>query len=341
MGLTRRKDSWYVEFRVTDDGKVLRLDPAGRLKRWKVGCLDKKLASTQEALIKTRLLSGQEPSASIVSTSLSFNALADKYLELDTVKRCRSQSLFYQVQALREYFGSKRLSEITTQDVLDYRAKRVPRAVQTINLEHARLVTMLNVARRIFGWNGSNVASDVPRPDPRNKRDTVLSEAGLASLMKHAAPHLRNILIVAHDTGARRGEILNLKWSEVNLDRREFTLRRTKNNETRVVPMTDRVFELLCQLTHTSDYVFTYQGAPLKEIRRAFEAACRRAGIAQGKDGLRFHDLRHTAATNLRRAGVDTMTAMKIVGHKSEAMHRRYNTITTDDMHTAIRRLNK
>jgi len=52
-------------------------------------------------------------------------------------------------------------------------------------------------------------------------------------------------------------------------------------------------------------------------------AACRRARIA----GLRLHDLRHTASTNLRQAGVDTMTALKIVSHKSEQMHRRYNTI--------------
>src|SRR5438128_9932132 len=63
--------------------------------------------------------------------------------------------------------------------------------------------------------------------------------------------------------------------------------------------------------------VFLYKGKPWKNSRTAFAAACRRAGIT----GLRLHDLRHTASTNLRRAGVDTMTAMKIVGHKSEQLH--------------------
>ena len=57
--------------------------------------------------------------------------------------------------------------------------------------------------------------------------------------------------------------------------------------------------------------------------------------------GLRLHDLRHTASTNLRRAGVDTMTAMKIVGHKSEKMHRRYNTIQPKDLHEAADKLQR
>ena len=74
-----------------------------------------------------------------------------------------------------------------------------------------------------------------------------------------------------------------------------------------------------------------------KNPRTAFAAACRRAGIK----GLRLHDLRHTASTNLRRAGVDTMTAMKIVGHKSEQMHRRYNTIQPEDLHEAAQKFER
>ncbi|MSR23711.1 MAG: hypothetical protein EXR96_01280 [Nitrospiraceae bacterium] len=57
--------------------------------------------------------------------------------------------------------------------------------------------------------------------------------------------------------------------------------------------------------------------------------------------GLRLHDLRHCAATNLRRAGVDTMTAMKIIGHKSEQMHRRYNSIKSEDLHEAAAKLQR
>jgi hypothetical protein len=83
--------------------------------------------------------------------------------------------------------------------------------------------------------------------------------------------------------------------------------------------------------------VFLYKGRPWKNPRTAFSSACRRAGIT----GLRLHDLRHCAATNLRRAGVDTTTAMKIIGHKSEQMHRRYNTIQSEDLHEAAAKLQR
>jgi len=74
--------------------------------------------------------------------------------------------------------------------------------------------------------------------------------------------------------------------------------------------------------------VFLYKDKPIGDVKTAFAKARRRAGIAN----LRLHDLRHTASTNLRRAGVDATTAMKIVGYKSERMHRRYNTVEPEDL---------
>jgi integrase len=59
-----------------------------------------------------------------------------------------------------------------------------------------------------------------------------------------------------------------------------------------------------------------------------------------GIENLRFHDLRHCAATNLRRAGVDTVTAMKLVGHKSEKMYKRYNNVNDEDLLKASVKLN-
>jgi integrase len=105
--------------------------------------------------------------------------------------------------------------------------------------------------------------------------------------------------------------------------------------------MTSDVFDTFAEL-HTerrldTPRVFLYNGKPWKNPRTAFAAACRRAGVT----GLRLHDLWHCAATNLRRAGVDTTTAMKIIGHKSEQMHRRYNTIQTEDLHEAAAKLQR
>lgn len=127
----------------------------------------------------------------------------------------------------------------------------------------------------------------------------------------------------------------------MDMRRQEFTLRKTKNGETRVVPMTPDVSDAFAELHKErrldTPRVFLYKGRPWKNPRTAFSSACRRAGIT----GLRLHDLRHCAATNLRRAGVDTITAMKIIGHKSEQMHRRYNTIQSEDLHEAAAKLQR
>ena len=135
--------------------------------------------------------------------------------------------------------------------------------------------------------------------------------------------------------------MLKLEWPEADTRRKEFTLRKTKNRETRVIPMPPDVHAAFSELWKDrrldTNRVFLYKGKPWKNPRTAFAAACRRAGIS----GLRLHYLRHTASTNLRRAGVDTMTAMKIVGHKSEQMHRRYNTIQPEDLHEAAAKLQK
>jgi integrase len=140
---------------------------------------------------------------------------------------------------------------------------------------------------------------------------------------------------VLYDTGVRRGELLKLEWSDVDLRQKEFTVRDTKNGETRVVPMTPQVCQIFASLWRErrldTQRVFLYKERSMKRIGTAFKAACRRAHIVT----LRIHDFRHMASTNFRWAGVDTATAMKIVGHKSERMHHRYNTIEPKDLHRA------
>ena len=98
---------------------------------------------------------------------------------------------------------------------------------------------------------------------------------------------------------------------------------------------TDDVLSTRQEWRLDTNRVFLYKEKPIQRIGTAFKAACRRAGITN----LRIHDFRHTASTNLRRAGVDTATAMKIVGHKSDRMHRRYNTIEPEDLHNAAAKL--
>lgn len=349
MGLTKRKDSYYVEFPVIDDGKTLSLaiGGGGRLKRWKVGCVNKTVAKQQEAVIKTQLLSGQRVSpAKVRAESVTFKQWAQQYLQLDEVKKLKSYRMRCDyVRNLVSFFGNKSLGAITPQDVRQYREQRVgPNgkrlAIQTINHDHTALVHMLNVAKSPqFGLIKDNPAAYVPKPNPQNERDRIASVEEWQGLLDAAAPHLRRVLIVLYTLGPRRGELLALEWSDVDMQRKEFTLRHTKNGEARTVPMTLDVYIVFTELWQErrldTQRVFLYNEKPIRDVKTAFQKACRRAGITN----FRLHDLRHTASTNLRRAGVDAMTAMKIVGHKSEHMHRRYNTVEPEDLRRAVSRL--
>ena len=101
-------------------------------------------------------------------------------------------------------------------------------------------------------------------------------------------------------------------------------------------PVKASLIELSRVRNITDKHVFAHQRSPVKEVKTAFRTACRKAGI----DNLRFHDLRHCAATNLRRAGVDTTTAMQIIGHKSPLIWKRYNSVAESDLLTAANKLN-
>lgn len=352
MGLTKRPDSYYVEFRVIDseDGKSLVLAsgvPGARRKRWKVGCLNKTIAREMESVVKTRLLLGQEKSEQ--AKPVLFKEWAKTYLELEEVKTLRSfVGRSHSVEThLVPFFGGKLLSEIRPQDVEAFRAQRKkpngkPASIQTINHDHVALKHCLNVAIR-RGLLQSNPAARVPMPNPNNERDRVLSEEEWAKLYQKAKPHIRLVLLTAYQLGQRFSEIVNLTWDRVDMKRAFISLRTldTKTKSARQVPMTPDVKLALQRLAKMrglgTRHVFTYKGQPLKRISRSFKTALKDAGIMD----FRFHDLRHCASTNLRRAGVDTATAMKIVGHKSEKMWKRYNAIEERDLTQAAQKVHK
>jgi integrase len=131
-------------------------------------------------------------------------------------------------------------------------------------------------------------------------------------------PWMGPIARIAIETAMRQGEILGLKWADVDLCQSIAVLHDTKNGERRVVPLSSRARAVLEVLPHhISGMVFPiYQNA----FKMRFRRACERAGIV----GLRFHDLRHEATSRLFERGLDMMEVASITGHKSLSMLKRY-----------------
>ena len=246
------------------------------------------------------------------------------------------------VPKLIAYFGDTPLGAIQPATVEGYRETRRGEGVTvaTVNYDHAVLRHLLGVAER-RGLTPSNPAKKVRLPDPRNERDRVLTEDEWERLYAAAKPHIKPIILIAYQLGLRRGEIVRLTWDQVDFKGGFIRLRGedTKNGESRNVPLTPEVRSALADLSRVrrldTNRIFFGARGPLGVVHHAFRQAVKQAGIKN----LRFHDLRHCAATNLHRAGVDTITAMKIVGHKSERMHCRYNSVAERDLTQAAAKL--
>jgi integrase len=144
----------------------------------------------------------------------------------------------------------------------------------------------------------------------------------------------------------RRGEILNLTWDQVGLKNRVIRpeAEDTKDRERRVVPMPNKLFEIL-QLNPSrfhGNQICLYNGKQISDIKTGLKAACEKANISYGHKspgGFVFHDLRHTCNTNMRKAGVDHSVIIKITGHTTEQMFHRYNTVDLEDGQKAVDQL--
>jgi integrase len=199
----------------------------------------------------------------------------------------------------------------------------------------------------------------IPMLQENNTRRGFLEADQFTAVRDHLPAALRPLVTVGYYTGWRKGELLNLQWR--NVDTAAKTIRldpgTTKNREGRLFVYagiteleetvtalaTDR--DTLRRKGMISPQVFvrvmvnkrheTERIAPIKSFRRAWLTACKQAGVP----GRLVHDLRRTAVRNLERAGVPRATAMMMVGHKTEAIDRRYAIVSETDLKAAAAKL--
>jgi integrase len=134
-----------------------------------------------------------------------------------------------------------------------------------------------------------------------NKRFRFLTEDEVMRLLNECPDYLSQIVEFALNTGMRKGEILSLKWGQIKNG--QIYLRKTKTNEVRQIAISDDLEKVLKEIRKKnqlrSEYVFTYRGKPVQEVKKAFGASLAQAGI----EDFRFHDLRHTFASHMVMRG--------------------------------------
>ena len=225
------------------------------------------------------------------------------------------------------------LMAVTPTKVAKLRDERLQQvSSSTVIRDLACLSAIISHARREWSINIENPVSRVRKPSAPVGRDRVLSNAEEAQLLEalrptgRRSPWLHPLVVLALETAMRRGELLGLRWQDVNLVKRTATLHDTKNGEGRVVPLSSRAVEVLQTLPRSiSGHVIPM--TPFAACA-AFDRATDRAKI----DGLRFHDLRHTAITRMAEKLPNVIELAAVSGHKSLRMLQRYYHPRAEDL---------
>lgn len=264
--------------------------------------------------------------------------LIDRYIERvlpSKPKNARNvrQHLLWWKQELGSYHLSDIKPNLITQkrdDLLsNLTCKGSSRSPTTVVRYLASLSHAFSIAMRDWEWVQENPVMKISKPKVSNERTRFLSDDERARLLKACqeseSKGLYPVVILALSTGMRRGEILTLKWGDIDLDRGAILLQTTKNGERRFVPLVGIVLDLL-KSRHvnqsTNSLIFPSPHSPLKpiDIRSAWETALQKTGISN----FRFHDLRHTAASYLAMNQASLLEIGTLLGHKTIQMTKRY-----------------
>ena len=272
---------------------------------------------------------------------LRFDELADMYIrDYARVNKKSWRTDESYIKGMREFFRNKLIDSITSQDIEQYKAKRIKDEVQptTVNKCLQILSKMFNVAIS-WGRLKHNPCKGVKkyREEPfRRKR--VLSEEEEKSLFAAIIPrYLSSMVRIFLNTGLRRKELFQLTWENVDFRNRQIFIRETKTSRSRYVPMNETVYNELKALQQDGKreglvFVNPKTGKAFVDIRKALYGACRRAKIKN----LLLLDLRRTFATRIIEAGADIVTVGHLLGHTSVTTTQIYTMSNQDEKRRAV-----
>ena len=241
-----------------------------------------------------------------------------------------ASSIRKQTQQLRwwkAHLGYCLVADITPALVAQYRdilarGECIPRSNATVSLYLAALSHVFTIAVQEWQWCDDSPIRQVRKPRLPRGRVRFLSDDERQHLLESCQAsrnrYLSPVVVLALATGARKGELLGLRWPDVDLQRGTLTFQETKNGERRAVPLTGQALALMRQHAKVRrlDTMLVFPDATGQRpvgIREAWEYAVKRAGIVD----FRFHDLRHSAASYLAMSGASLAEIAEVLGHKT------------------------
>lgn len=234
-------------------------------------------------------------------------------------------------------WGKSRLDEIKQQDVTAWLMEKRQSGLAPATVEKIRIMfsRSFELARQWQLFDG-NPVKYVPRVKFNNARERYLTsnEANALRLACEcsANPQLKNIVALLLLTGARKSELFKAKWTDIDIDKRTWTLNMTKNGRGRHVPLSQPALRIIDQLPRYPDCPWLLPNPqtllPFTDIKRSWMQARTAAGL----NDLNLHDLRHSFASNLVNGGVDILRVSRLMGHVNLASSSRYSHLAADQL---------
>lgn len=243
------------------------------------------------------------------------------------------------------YFKGKLLSKITAKHIDEYKKHRLETDIKvrpnkkkpkpgTINRELESLQAMFTLAEKWGDLQGKNPVKGVHRLPMQEKPMRILKKDEIDLLVQKSSGITRKLIIIALNTAMRKNEILNLRWNDVDFDGGFVHIKESKSNKIRKIPMNPIVRNTIREIKKEGEYIFhnPKTGTRIRDFYRSWNATRKAAGISD----LRFHDLRHTAATLMVQGGIDLVTVGDILGHSNIRMTVKYAHSTPESRVRAV-----
>jgi integrase len=336
------------------DGQVYKRGDTYWICYWHRGRRYRESAKTDNERIARKLLRerltdfGRGKTAAIVSSKVTFEQMAESYLNDYRTNRKRTLvSAKKAVEHLHGFFGDDLAVDIKTPRIREFikamqkvRTRRLPKGYS-----NAAINRYLSALKRMFHLMIQDTlletAPYVPMLEENNTRQGTIEPGDFERVCQFLPDYLRPAAEFAYLCGWRKGEVRSLEWRDINLAVPEIRLRpeNSKNKTARVIPLTGRLLEIVQRACADRrldcPFVFHRGNQSIGDFRKAWNAARK----AAGQHKLLFHDLRRSGVTNMRRAGMDESTAMKVSGHKTVSTFRRYKIEATRDIQEGLERL--
>jgi len=263
----------------------------------------------------------------VLAERTTFSEVIERYVIEVTLKTRSMKEDTYRLRALaRHPIAKLSMNALTPNKIAQYRDERL-RVVSPASVirELSYFSSIINHARREWGINMINPIPLVKKPASPQGRCRILSEEELNRLYLALTPRVKNanhwilpLVKFALESAMRRGEILGLRWENIDLDKRTAFIPLTKNGESRLVPLSSAAIEILLRLPRNlSGKVFPINPPTLS-------AAIERARAKANLEDFHFHDLRHMAITRLAIKLPNLIELSAVSGHKSLTMLKRY-----------------